>query len=327
MRTRRLISSAAFAAAVLILLSELVFLSNTEPLSGWPVFELAADDAVYVVKRELLERTHGQVVLVGDSSCTMDLVPADIAGATGPVMNLGTIINMTPAGFAVIAKEALAKEPPPRAVVLAVLPQALEVTEERAEEWDQLGRYLIAYRQTSPLYTPRVTDYLYWFYRKHRYNVFPPQMGGSFPVFAANVLKADGYMPEITKYIGAQKVRDTFEPAAFSRAAVAELVRSAKERGVPAVLWLNPSPADGVSKNFTAAVDRFLEELRREEPDLIVAQARTPVWGVEHFGTVTHLTPASAKVHSREFGKALKELLDRKAERPRGQEEKTRAGG
>jgi hypothetical protein len=311
MGTGRLVPSAAVAAILLIVLSEWLFLSATEPLSGWPVFELAADDAVYLVKRQLIERAPGRIVLVGDSSCTMDLVPTEIAPAAGPVVNLGTIINMSPAGFAVIAREALAQEPPPRAVVLAMLPQALEVTEQQAREWDQLGRYLIAYGEESPLYRPGVTDALYWFFRKHRVNVFPVEWGGSYPVFAAAVKKADGFRSEIKKYPGARFVRASFEPADFSLAALGELVQSAKARGVPAVLWLNPSPVDAVTPAFTAVVDRFLGQLQGEVPDLIVAQKRMPVWGGEHFGTVTHLQPEAAKVHSREFGAALKEALER----------------
>jgi len=141
MPARDRIPTAGIAAIVLIAASEAVFLTRTEPLSGWPVFELTADDALYVAKRPLIERAAGRVVLVGDSSCMMDLIPGEIAShAATPVINLGTILNMSPAGFADVGAEAVDQQPPPRAVVLAVLPQVFEVTEAQTVEWDQFGR-------------------------------------------------------------------------------------------------------------------------------------------------------------------------------------------
>ena len=308
MPDRKPIPTAGFVAVVLVLASEVVFLARTEPLTGWPLFELTADDAVLVGKEQLLDRSAGRVVLVGDSSCMMGLVPAEIRQEVGPALNLGTMIDMTPAGFSVMAGEALEREPPPRMVVLAVLPHAFEATEARAAERDQLGRYLIAYHRTSPLYHPGAADVRSWFYRKHRVNVFPPEMGGSFSAFAAALSESDGYYPERSKYTGARTVRDDFTPTPFAREAVRLLVKSAKARGVPVVLWLNPSPVDAVTSEYASKVDAFLEQLRREEPDLRVPQTRTPVRGVGSFGTVTHLTPEAAKLQSQELGRVLKSI-------------------
>jgi hypothetical protein len=195
-------------------------------------------------------------------------------------------------------------------VVLAVLPQSFEVSEVQTAEWDQLGRYLIAYGRTSQLYAPGPRDYWSWFFRKHRVNIFPPEWGRDFPTFAETVRRNDGFMPEKKTYTGTQAVRDEFRPTPFARSAVRYLVGRAKERGVPVVLWLNPVPNDSVTGDYKAGVDQFVQELCRDEPDLLIPQARMPLLDGNQFGTVTHLNPTAARAHSMEFGSALRAALD-----------------
>jgi hypothetical protein len=304
------IPTAGIAAVVLIVLSEAIFLTQVEPLSGWPVFELTADDALYLAKRPLIEKSAGQVVLIGDSSCMMDLMPSEIEPQVGvSVINLGMILNMSPAGFADIGAEAGEQNPPPRAVVLAVLPQVFEVSEAQTAEWDQLGRYLLAYGRTSPLYTPGLRDYWSWFFRKHRVNIFPPEWGRDFPTFAEKLRRDNGFTAEKKKYTGTTAVRDEFRPTPFARSAIHYLVQRTKDRGIPVVIWLNPVPDDSVTSTYKAGMDQFLRELRRDEPDLIVLQTGMPLLSGDRFGTVTHLNPVAAQAHSKEFGGALRSAL------------------
>jgi len=123
-------------------------------------------------------------------------------------------------------------------------------------------------------------------------------MGPGFPDVRQRPGTSRRLHAEKKTYSGATKARDEFRPAPFAREALRHLVRVAKDRGVPVALWLNPSPADSVTRNYTAGVDRLIQELRRDEPDLIVLQTVMPTLGGDRFGTITHLNPAAAVTHS-----------------------------
>lgn len=303
--------TAGIVTVLMVLVSEVVFLSRTESLTGVPAFEPTADEAVYAAKRRLIPRASGRIVLVGDSSCCMDLIPAEVQARTSvPVVNLGTLLYMTPAGFADLGAEAVERDPPPRALVLAVLPRAFEVTEENATEWGQLGRYLVAYHRRSPLFAPGPSDTWHWFYYKHRFNLFPANMGGTFSSFAASLSESDGFFPEPHQYTGVEVRRDLFQPTAFARNAVHHLVQVGASRGLPTILWLTPTPADAVTGEYLTAVDQFIADLRQSEPSLRIPQSQTPVLKPEQFGTATHLTPGAAKEHSQQCGDSIRLILE-----------------
>src|SRR5437762_378271 len=127
---------AAALAIALIAASETLFLATSEPLTGLPVFQPTVDDATLVLKRNLVPRSTGEIVIVGDSSCMMGLEPREFERAgLGPAVNLGTLLNMTVPGFALLGKQALTTDPPPRAIVVALLPRSLETTEAQARKF------------------------------------------------------------------------------------------------------------------------------------------------------------------------------------------------
>jgi hypothetical protein len=302
------LSPAATAALLLIGASELALVSFSEPLSGMPVFQPTMDDAVVVAKRQLLPRAKGEVVLLGDSSCAEGLVPEVLQGrGLGRPVNLGLVVNFTLPGFAQLADEVSRLDPPPRAVVVAVLPRSFEVTEERAREFDMLGRYLVAYGKSSPEYGLRAADYGSWFFRKHRYNIFSPHYDGKFSVFADRMAASNGYLPASGTYSGPgpNQFQATFQPAEFSSAGFRGLAEAAAARDVPVILWWSPSPSDSVSTEYVDGASGCVRRLADGLPGLRLGRASAPTWEPRWFADIAHVTPEGAARNSEELAEYL----------------------
>jgi hypothetical protein len=300
----RVVTGTALAALCLIVLGEGVFLSLSEPLTGLPVLQPTADDATLVAKRRLLSSADAGIVLVGDSSCMMGLDPVVLtAGGLPATVNLGALLSFTVAGFADLGEEALARLPHARVLVLAVLPRSLEVTEQRAREFDLLGRYLTAYGRRSPSYSVGAADVWSWFVRKHRLTRFPPEFGGSFEEFAERIRASSGHLSEKGRYAGARsnEVQREFRPSDLAGQALSRLARAAKQRGIPFVVWWSPSPEDAVTPAYLEAAHSFVTNMA-SAPDAPIDVSPPPAaWPAAEFGSITHVTQAGAERNSTEL--------------------------
>lgn len=296
-----------FVAIAAIVVLECAFLRFTEPLTGLPFLEPTDDDATVVAKRRLFDQAGGAVVLIGDSSCMMGLAPSVIADESGlRAVNLGLLASYTMAGFAETAEALLDRPTPPKALVVAVLPRALEFTEEDARQFDLLGRALVAYGESSPAYAKMLGDWRSWFHRKHMINRFPRGLGGSFAAYWRTLSASKGYLEETHVYAGGEPIRRDFRASSFATRSLRRLVRAAESKKVPVYLWWSPSPVDAVAPAYLNAAHAAAQGLARELPWLRIPQNAPPAWEPALFGSVTHVKKDGATRNSRQLGQALR---------------------
>ena len=299
------ISPAAIVACVIVLAGEGWFWLSTDSLSGAPFFEPSADVGTVMAKHSMLHEAGGKVLLVGDSSCMMGLIPEAVASGSDDCLNLGTLSSFTLAGVESIVAEAVQLETPPRAIVVAVLPQTLEVSEKQAEEFGLVGPYLLAYRQSSVSYSPTLNDWHKWIFRKHQIGKFPEQFGGKYSVFHESLEQTGGYFEEPEHYEGTETPRQSVKLSDFSRRSVASIADMCREHKIPFVFWLSPVPRDSVT-------DTYLDDSQQIAKDLATAGSldlgrdRSPAWDPALFGSVTHLTRVGAEQNSAELAEYLK---------------------
>ena len=305
MNFRPYISPAAIAACLIIVSAEAWFWLSTDSLSGIPYFEPSADVEWVMAKHDMLPQAGGKVLLVGDSSCMMGLIPEAISGNREGCLNLGTLSSFTLAGVESIVSEAVRAEVPPSVIVVAVLPQTLDVSAEQAEEFGLVGPYLVAYRQSSVSYTPSIADWHKWIFRKHQFGRFPEQFGGKYAVFRETLQQSGGYFEEPGHYDGTETPRDTVELSEFSRQSDTPIANLCREHQVPLVFWLSPVPRDSVTDNYLDAATTMARELAMD--GVHIPRSGSPAWDADMFGSVTHLTCAGAERNSAQLAQYLAE--------------------
>lgn len=300
----------AIAAVVVILLGEAAFIASSEPLTGLPYLQPAADDAILAAKHALVAQSEGSVLLVGDSSCLFGLRPAAIRDECGePVVNLGAMAFFSTAGFAAMVDEALSKETKPLAVVLVVYPETLARDANDARETAVLGRYLTAYGLESPYYVPTLHERWSWFVRKHRFNIMPAEFQGSYARFASSVWAEGGYYPESHQYEGSPARQEGFRVDAYALQPIIDVAKKLEAAEIPFVFWMSPLPSDAFSERYLSDASAFLHELGAMAPGILTPQSASPVMGPQWFATRTHATPAGAAINSENLGKALRPIL------------------
>lgn len=302
---RRFISPTAIVTVLIILAGETWFWANTDSLSGAPFFEPTADVATVVAKHEMLADAGGKILLLGDSSCMMGLVPQEIAADS--CVNLGTLSSFTLAGVEALATEAIERQTPPSAVVIAMLPQTLAVSEAQAEEFGLLGPYLVAYDRSSVSYSPGINDWHKWIFRKHQLGRFPAEFGGKFSVFCNSLHETKGYFEEPGHYDGVDEVRDTVALSDLSRRSLATIAETCRRRQIPLVFWPSPVPEDSVSPRYLTDAKTIADEIAKDE-FIHLGRAASPAWSPELFGSVTHLTRRGAEQNSRELARYLQSV-------------------
>lgn len=299
---------AAALAVAFVIVSEVAFLSVSEPLTGAPFLQPTADDATVSVKHGMLD-TAGKfdIIAVGDSSCLMGVKPDIVRENTEcEVLNLGTLSSLTMAGFCSMGKEALHREHRPKAVLVVVLPRAFEVTEAQARQFDQIGRYSIAYGQEVPGYDLSVEERASWFYRKHRLNRFPDEFGGSLGEFKKRLIDRRGYWAESGSYAGGAALRDEFKESTWAVNQLRSLIREAGNGRTHVLLWFSPVPTDCCSEQYAEDGFQALAVLESELSfSFSMLQDRIPRWPIERFATESHLKEEYATVNSMDLSYAL----------------------
>jgi len=289
--------SSALIAILVIACIECPFLIMSENLTGLPTLQPTADDAVIVAKRALYNRATGRVAIIGDSSSFHGLNPAEMSNAKNiEFMNFGTLASLTLAGYSSMGVELLNLKSPPKAILLTVLPQTLTIDKERARSMEQVGRFLIAYDiALKDVYDTSSKEYLDWIVEKHRFNIFPPEFGGSFHNFNETLRQNNGFMEEKKRQINTSATIQSLNPSSLSLASINFLVAAAKHKEVPVFIVLSPKPRSTISGSYLADSTKLLSELRKKYPTLIVPQSVAPVWGDAYFGTESHLNLDGAK--------------------------------
>jgi hypothetical protein len=302
---RRFISPTAVVTVLIIVTGEAWFWKNTDSLSGAPFFEPTADIATAVAKHEMLPEGAGRIVLVGDSSCMMGLIPEDISADS--CINLGTLSSFTLAGVEAMVAEAAENQTPPTAIVIAMLPQTLAVSEEQAETFGLLGPYLVAYDRSSVSYSPGIGDWHKWVFRKHQIGRFPEEFGGTFSAFKSLLHDTKGYFEEPGHYDGAKDIRDTVELSELSRRSLMAIAETCRRRQIPLVFWPSPMPADSISQHYSEDSEKMAREIAKDE-FIHLGRTVSPAWSPELFGSVTHLNRKGAEQNSKELAVYLKSV-------------------
>lgn len=296
---------AAICSFLIISACEIRFWQCTDPLSGAPFLEPSADVGTVMAKHSMLPEAGGKILLVGDSSCMMGLIPEIVSGNSDGCLNLGTLSSFTLAGVESIVAEAVELETPPQAIVVAVLPQTLEVSAKQAEEFGLVGSYLLAYRQSSVSYSPTMSDWHKWVFRKHQFGKFPAQFGGKYSVFRESLEQSRGYFEEPGHYEGSAELRESVRLSEFSHKSAIAIADMCREHQIPLVFWLSPVPRDSVTDQYIADSQRIAEELASDK-SVRLARNGTPAWDASLFGSVTHLTRTGAERNSDELAVYLK---------------------
>ena len=303
-------SAVGWITLALIVATEAWFLAASEPLTGIPFLEPTSDDATVVAKRRLMKRSDGAIVLIGDSSCMFGLEPGIIRDAVRvPCVNLGTLLSFTLGGYESLIQEVLERQKP-AAVVLVLNPRAFRPEAIDAARFGMLGRYLFAYHRDNHGYAARFKEFQSWFFRKHQFNTFPREFGGSFRAFQARLDSSGGFFPEFHHYPGAlpREQEAVFDPSEFTRAALARLRETARAKGVPVFFRWSPVPRDAVDSAFVAAVNAFGGELASRYGFGMLGDS-LPAWRPELFATVTHLNAEGAEMNSRDLAARLAQRL------------------
>jgi hypothetical protein len=302
---------AAIFAIVVILLCSTAFVSYTERLSGLPLLEPSADDAVVIAKRSLLDGMDSSIVFVGDSSTFHGIVPSAVsAELNDTVINLGTLSSMTTAGFSEIANEAI-KDDGVTTIVYGIVPKSLEVSESKAAEMGMLGRYLTAYGRHHTLYIPSINDKLDWFIKKQRINIFPAEFEGSYKKFQRKLQEHNGFYPEKSKKLAAGKARDVFQPDEFSLNGLLLMRDIVSTTNVNVYLLINPKPKGFVTSGFVKSVNDYFNAMQKKYPDIKHLTKKLEIRDDSEFGSESHLLPDHAMQYSQYVGKMLKSELER----------------
>jgi hypothetical protein len=302
---------AGLLAIAFIVVFELVFLRVTEPLSGLPLLQPTADDAVVIAKRSLLDDAAGNVAIIGDSSALHGLSPALMKSAGGRTFtNFGSLASLTMVGYSQLGMELLQREHAPSAILFAVLPQTLAIDFDKSNEIGQIPRYLVAYgRQgvSAPRYPIR--SYVDWLVAKHRFNSFPPEFGASFVEFRDVLAAERGFFRERKQRVNRARVIDSFVPSPMSQASLNEVLEQAKDRSIPVLFMFNPKPDSIITGSYVADARQFLETLQREHPEVHVLRPDAPVWEERLFGTETHLNADGVTRNSAEVALLVERAL------------------
>jgi hypothetical protein len=229
------------------------------------------------------------------------------------VLNLCTLSNHTIVGFLDIALElASRRETRPAHIVLSILPQSLEVTELEARQWGMLGRYLVAYFRRSPHYDVRISDWWAWHIRKHRFNILPPEMGGTYNSLLERVNALQGSLSLQEKsyqHPSPSYIKYEFTATAFAVRPLHDLLKALRGTGVKTSLMLNPKGQGSISQRYMDGVQQFVTKLKTLHPSLSVIVPEVLAHDQRWFSDSNHLHLAGAMEYSRKVGLALKQMV------------------
>ena len=302
---------ACLTAIVVIILGESFFLSATSPLTGVPVLEPRADDAMLMVKRNLLLESNiaSDWLFLGDSSCGTGIIPKVIESQTGvPCLNGGTLSSFTMMGYVDLAKQFLESGHRPRRIVFVVLPRAFTLSTEDIESFGLYPRYAIAFGRPSYGLSLGLEKRWSLFLRRHEVNRFPPEFGGSYKVFRSELYKSRGWWAERNHLIEATRTELDFHLADWSINILDEVAKEASKYNCTVHVCLSPRPEGMVTEDYWR---RAVSELRgaSRKKSWSVLDWGSGIWEIKWFGTESHLTPQGAERYSSQIGSAL-ELID-----------------
>lgn len=273
----------------------------SDPLTGYPLLQPTADDAVVQAKQNLqTEQIAGKVIIVGDSSSLHGLKPNKM-NENGQLsfINMGTLASLTLVGYCEMAIQAMQSDNKPRAILLAILPQTLQTDLSKAKQMQHLGRFLVAYKHTNNgIYTVAPREYLDWLAHKHRFNLFPEQFGGSYKHFSKLLEDTLGFFPEEKQHINTNTPLGNLNVSDMSIAALERLTMVSSAESIPVLLALSPKPETAVTEAYRNSAHSITNEIKRRFPTITILPNAGEVWEARWFGTRNHLNRQGADLYS-----------------------------
>lgn len=290
---------------ILILLIETVFISVSNPITGYPFFEPTADNAV-IEQKLFMANYESDITFIGDSSALFGISPSAMRTPESPskILNLGTIASFGIAGYYELFKRHV-NETAPKHVILALLPQTLELKEKAISKYRNYSDFLCATRNISYWVSKNIKNCTIWYRSKHQFNIFPTALGGSYARFSRNISESLGHLKETHEYTSPERIHTSFTPSDYSHIFLEKFFELAKQKNITLSVIFNPKPSSSITENYAQDAMNFLNTLSERYPDTSPIKGLPLVMDDKYFATETHLNEEGAQLHSKKIAKAL----------------------
>jgi hypothetical protein len=298
------------------------------------------DEAILTYQAEyaLKSTDYNDVVFLGDSTCRCSIDPAELQKASGLVAyNLGSMGALGVDGYRIILQLYLEHHPKPRAVVLAVTPDDLDVEiSQAAGGWPHLFRWSYGGNRES-LHVPEDLESVQFFARRgfgigrelwansRREARFDPRVE---PLVGADketyftleqkVRKARGFWALGGKHFPAgtdAPNKPVVNVAPQWKVGFGELARTAEASGVTLIVRLVPT-VDTVKTDYQP-VRAWLKDIEKQYPGVIVVHPEILLYDPELCWDYQHLNADGVRKFSRSLAKEISEVLSREPKRGR----------
>lgn len=277
-------------------------------------------DRTIIIHQAQTSRTQSdaEVLLLGDSSCLMDVSARDLSARLGrPALNLGTVSYLDPAAYALLLRQSVTANPGRlRAVILLMHPEALRRTGSEPYHLNVLTNFLAVrdhFRNETLAGQISCVAGVDIFSGRVLSRVRPAPLSGAFG-------RRYGFTADLERFMAANQ-GSAFEPDSVPLTGSAEyrlspsLKNSAKEfkaampHDARLLVGLTPVPENFAGPDFAAqqralhrqwgewlGADALLDELPATLPD-------------ERFARTTHLKPSAVAAYTEDLARAIQSRL------------------
>jgi hypothetical protein len=332
-----LVSSVTFAllAAAASLLGE-----NYRPDPAFldPFRAPTRDEAIVIYPAEyaLKSADDNDVVFLGDSTCRCSIDPAEFQKASGLVAyNLGSLGGLGIDSYRMILQLYLEHHPSPRAAVLAVTPDDLDVeASQAAGGWPRLFRWSYG-ESRETLHVPEDLESVKFFARRgfgighelwansRRETRFDPRVEPlvgvdkeTYFTLEEKVRKARGFWALGGKHFATgtdPPNKPVVNVAPQWRVGFRELAKTAQAGGVSLVVRLVPM-VDTVKTDYQP-VRAWLRDIQSQYPGVIVLHPEILLYDPELCWDYQHLNADGVRKFSRSLANDISEVLSRESKR------------
>ena len=261
------------------------------------------------------ERSGAQVLLVGDSSCLMDVSAVELSRSLSrPVLNLGTLSFLDLSDYAQLLRRFAAANPGQvKTVVLLMHPEALR----RAPGGTYHPKFFRAFIEGEDYIEPitlrdRVSNALGL--EKFRARLFARAVPAALP---GNYGRRFGFSRDLDRFLtenGGSTIeldRKKFDGSPEYRLGkqlenASRTFRAAVPPGAKLAVGITPAPAGYVQRNYSQTSGNMLDQWAKWLQADIVLSNLPPVMADENFARTTHLTEKGAEGYTRLLGRELR---------------------
>jgi hypothetical protein len=313
---------------------------HAEPAFLDPFRAPTRDEAMIVYPAEYARNSteYNDVIFLGDSTCRCSIDPAVFHRASGlSAYNLGSMGALGANGFQLILEIYLEHHPKPKAIVLAVSPDDLDL--EASDEPGALSHHLRWSYGFGRGSSPRLPENLeaalffarrgmqvaraYWknFDRVRRFDPRTEYLveGGrdTYLTLQQKVLQTRGYWSLSGKHFGGGTDgpnKPTVSVAKSWQSGSRKFSALAESQGIPFILRMVPV-VDSLKTDY-AGVRDFLSDFERASPEVTVPRPQILLYDVELCWDYQHLNAAGVRKFSETLAEDVTAVLSRNSRRP-----------